>query len=67
MIKFDENKKNVKKKYHFVKIKMSYYKSIEEKIKKLKRKLQNNKIELIKYKGNTNWAINQEFIKNLCD
>ena len=67
MIKFDENKKNVKKKYHFVKIKMSYYKSIEEKIKKLKRKLQNNKIELIKYKGNTNWAINQEFIKNLYD
>lgn len=67
MIKFDENRKNFKKKYHFVKIKMSYYKSIEEKIEKLKRKLQNNKKELIKYKRNINWTINQGSIKKLYD
>lgn len=67
MIKIYNDKKNIKKKYHFVKDKMSYYKSIRKKIKKLKRRLHNNKVELIKHKGNTNWTINQDSIKRLYD
>lgn len=67
MIKFDDDKKNIKKKYHFIKDKMSYYKSIRKKIKELKKKLHNNKVELIKYKGNANWTINQESIEKLYD